>query len=270
MRMGSLADRPRPVRATATGAAGTGLADRHPTTVGLVVGAGGGIGAASAAALAGSVSRMVLADRDAGRLRQAAAAIGEDGHPVVADIAAAKDRAALIDAIAAAGGELRWVVLASGLPLRGSLADLDEAAIAAAFQANLVGPALLLRALADVRWAPRAAVVVIGSISATRPLANRAAYGASKAGIERLAMSLGAEWAPRGIRVNVVAPGVTDTPFLGDDRSRLDGWVAERVPSRRTGAPAEVAAVVRYLALDAPDYVVGTRIAVDGGMEATA
>lgn len=74
----------------------------------------------------------------------------------------------------------------------------------------------------------------------------------------------------RGIRVNVVAPGVIATPFLGSDHARLDAWVAERVPSRRTGTPAEVADVVRYLVLEAPDYVVGTRISVDGGMEATA
>jgi 3-oxoacyl-[acyl-carrier protein] reductase/2-deoxy-D-gluconate 3-dehydrogenase len=83
-------------------------------------------------------------------------------------------------------------------------------------------------------------------------------------------MSLGAEWAGRGIRVNVVAPGVIATPFLGSDRTRLDGWVAERVPEKRTGTPAEVAEVVRYLAIEAPDYVAGARIAVDGGMEATA
>jgi NAD(P)-dependent dehydrogenase (short-subunit alcohol dehydrogenase family) len=83
-------------------------------------------------------------------------------------------------------------------------------------------------------------------------------------------MSLAAEWAPRGIRVNVVAPGVIATPFLGSDHARLDAWAAERVPSRRTGTAEEVANVVRYVALDAPAYLVGARIAVDGGTEAIA
>jgi 3-oxoacyl-[acyl-carrier protein] reductase/2-deoxy-D-gluconate 3-dehydrogenase len=68
----------------------------------------------------------------------------------------------------------------------------------------------------------------------------------------------------------VVAPGVIATPFLGSDQSRLDAWVAGRVPSGRTGTPEEVANIVRYVALEAPDYLVGARIAVDGGMEATA
>ncbi len=83
-------------------------------------------------------------------------------------------------------------------------------------------------------------------------------------------MSLGAEWARRGIRVTVVAPGVIATPFLGSDQARLDAWVAERVPNGRAGTAEEVANVVRYVALDAPDYLMGARIAVDGGMEATA
>jgi NAD(P)-dependent dehydrogenase (short-subunit alcohol dehydrogenase family) len=237
-------------------------------TVGLVLGAGGGIGAACVAALAGSVGCMVLADRDISRLPDVARGAGV--VTVAADIAEASGREAVTRAVRETKDDLRWAVLASGVPLRGSLAQSAEARIVETFQANLVGPALLLRALADIPWTARASVVVIGSTSATRAIANRSVYAASKAGLERLAMSLGAEWAERGIKVNVVAPGVIDTPFLGTDRGRLDAWVADRVPGRRTGTPAEVAEIVRYLALDPPDYVVGARIAVDGGLEATA
>jgi NAD(P)-dependent dehydrogenase (short-subunit alcohol dehydrogenase family) len=202
------------------------------------------------------------------KLTDIAKQTGAGAETVVADIATDQGRAAILAAVGA--DELRWVVIASGAPLRGALAELDADAIAATFQSNLVGPALLLRGLSDLRWAKGASVIVIGSISATRALARRSVYAASKAGLERLAMSLGAEWAPRGIRVTVVAPGVIATPFLGSDQSRLDAWVAERVPSGRTGTALEVAAVVRYVALEAPDYLIGARIAVDGGMEATA
>jgi NAD(P)-dependent dehydrogenase (short-subunit alcohol dehydrogenase family) len=239
-------------------------------TIGLVLGAGGGIGAACVAVLAGSVGTIVLADRDTSRLQGVAEAAGTGAAPVVADIAEAVGSEAIICAFRLTDDNIRWVVLASGVPLRGSLVQLSEAVIVQTLQANLVGPALILRGLADLRWASRASVVVIGSISVTRALANRSVYGASKAGLERLAMSLGAEWAERGIKVNVVAPSVIDTPFLGADRARLDAWVAARVPRRRTGTPAEVAEIVRYLALDPPDCVVGARIAVDGGLEATA
>jgi NAD(P)-dependent dehydrogenase (short-subunit alcohol dehydrogenase family) len=238
--------------------------------VGLVLGATGGIGGACVPALAGSVDRMILVGRDDARLKETVAAAGSGALPLRADVATGAGRAAIVDAVSSGGAALRWAVLASGVPLRGGLAELDEAAIAETFQANLVGPALLLRALAGLRWANPASLVVVGSISASRALANRSVYAASKAGLERLAMSLGAEWAGRGIRVNVVAPGVIATPFLGSDRARLDAWVGERVPMRRTGSAAEVAELVRYLALEAPDYVAGARIAIDGGMEATA
>jgi NAD(P)-dependent dehydrogenase (short-subunit alcohol dehydrogenase family) len=237
-------------------------------TLGIVVGATGGIGGACAKALAGSVKRMVVTGRDSGKLTAIAREVGAGVTEVIADIATDAGRGAILQQVA--GEEIRWLVIASGAPLRGALDELDPAAIADIFQSNLIGPALLLRALADARWSNPASVAIIGSISATRAIARRSVYAASKAGLERLAMSLGAEWAPRGIRVTVVAPGIIATPFLGTDQSRLDAWVKERVPSRRSGTPAEVADVVRYVVLDAPDYLIGARIAVDGGMEATA
>ena len=111
---------------------------------------------------------------------------------------------------------------------------------------------------------------MVGSISASRALPRRAVYGASKAGLEHLARSLAAELGPAGFRVNVVAPGVIGTPFLGDDTSNLDAWVRSRVPQQRLGSPEEVAEVVRYVIAEAPRYLTGARIAVDGGAEAMA
>src|SRR5260370_504253 len=76
--------------------------------------------------------------------------------------------------------------------------------------------------------------------------------------------------APRGIGVNVVSPGVIDTPFLGGDQPALRDWVSAHVPMRRVGTSDDVAAVVRYLVLEAPEYVTGARIAVDGGAESVS
>jgi NAD(P)-dependent dehydrogenase (short-subunit alcohol dehydrogenase family) len=239
-------------------------------TLGIVVGATGGIGSACVEALMSSVNSVIVTGRNPERLAAVARAAGPKAHSVAADIAKAEGRAAIVTAIRDTGEELRWAIIASGAPLRGPLAELDERDIAETFDSNLIGPTLLLHALGAVSWTRSASVVVIGSISATRALANRSVYAASKAGLERLTISLAAEWAPRGIRVNVVAPGVVATPFLGNDRTRLDAWVAGRVPSGRTGTPEEVANVVRYVALDAPEYLVGARIAVDGGTEAIA
>ena len=232
-------------------------------TTGIVVGATGGIGSACARALATCAGRVVLCGRRGDALAELAADLG--AVPVVADVATVPGRGAVVTAVE---GPLAWIVLAHGLPLRKSLAELDGPEIEELFAANLVGPTLLLNDLLQLEWSAPKAVVVVGSISASRALPRRAVYGASKAGIEHLARSLAAELGPAGYRVNIVAPGVIGTPFLGDDTGPLAEWVANRVPAGRIGSPEEVADVVRFLIADAPAFLTGARIAVDGGAEA--
>jgi gluconate 5-dehydrogenase len=232
-------------------------------TTGIVVGATGGIGSACASALATGAERVVLCGRRGNALAELAANLG--AVPVVADVATAAGRQAIT---AAVEGPLAWIVLAHGLPLRKPLAELEGAEIEELFAANLVGPALLLNDLLRLEWTEPKAIVVVGSISASRALPRRAVYGASKAGIEHLTRSLAAELGPAGYRVNIVAPGVIETPFLGEDTSPLAEWVRSRVPAGRLGSPEEVADVVRYLIADAPSFLTGARIAVDGGAEA--
>jgi NAD(P)-dependent dehydrogenase (short-subunit alcohol dehydrogenase family) len=234
-------------------------------STGIVIGASGGIGSAAARALAGTVDRLVLAGRRDGALQELAAEIGPSAAIAAGNIAGERGRAAITDAIE---GPLGWVVLASGMPLRRRMPELSSREIEEAFAVNLVGPALLLRELLDRDWTAPAAIAVVGSISASRALPDRAVYGATKAGLEHLARSLAAELATAGIRVNVVSPGVIDTPFLGDATGPLDAWVGANVPQRRTGRPDEVAELIRYAVLDAPEYLTGARIVVDGGVEA--
>ncbi len=234
---------------------------------GLVTGGAGGIGAACARALSGAADQIVLVGRRQEPLEAMAAELPDTTVAVAADIATAEGRGTVLRAVR---GDVAWVVLASGIPLRKPLVDLADQEIEYTFAANLVGPALLLRRLLDQRWQEPKAVAVIGSISASRSLPNRAAYAASKAGLEHLARSLAAELAARGIRVNIVSPGVVATPFLGEAGDTLDEWVTDRVPLARLGTPEEVANAVRYVILDAPSYLTGARIAVDGGAEALA
>jgi len=234
-------------------------------STGIVIGATGGIGAACARRLAGHAGLVVLARRRRHALEALAADLRQRTAPVVADIATAEGRAAVV---AAVEPPLGWVVVAHGQPLRKPLVELDAHEIESVYGANLVGPTLLLGELLRLEWAEPRAVVVIGSLSASRSLPRRAVYGAGKAGLEHLARSLAAELGPAGFRVNVVAPGVIATPFLGEDTSALEAWVQARVPAGRAGEADEVAAVVRYLVAEAPSYVSGARITVDGGAEA--
>jgi NAD(P)-dependent dehydrogenase (short-subunit alcohol dehydrogenase family) len=236
-------------------------------TVGVVVGATGGIGSACARALATAADTIVLTGRNEHLLGDVTAALGARAKAVIADLTEPADRERIAAAVDSSEGELEWVVVASGMPLRATLEALSSDEIVTAFTVNLVAPTLLIRRLLDCRWTPAARIVVIGSISAARALPNRSVYGASKAGIEHFARALAAEVAGRGIRVNVVAPGVVETPFLGDDAATLQDWVHARVPVARLGTPDEVAAVTRYLVVEAPDFMTAARVVVDGGAE---
>jgi len=238
-------------------------------SVGIVVGAGGGIGSACARALDATADLVVLAGRSNVRLQATTAALTGKTSTVVADITTADGREAIAGAVPPTD-EIAWLILASGVPLRGPLAQLAPANIQDTLMTNLVGPTLLIRRLLDRRWLPNASIIAVGSISATRSLPNRSVYSGSKAGLEHLCRSLAAELAPRRIRVNVVSPGVIDTPFLGGDQAALRAWVDAHVPMRRVGTSEDVAAVVRFLALEAPEYVTGARIAVDGGAESVS
>jgi 3-oxoacyl-[acyl-carrier protein] reductase len=233
-------------------------------STGLITGAAGGIGSACARALAGSAEVIVLTGRRGEALERIAAEVDGRTAVVAADITTGEGRDAVLAAIE---DSLSWVVLASGVPARKPLTELGEDEVTETLAANLLGPTLLLRRLLQLSWQPPAAVVAIGSISATRSLPGRSVYASSKAGIEHLARTLAAEVAAAGIRVNVVAPGVIDTPFLGEATAALAEWVDARVPLARAGTPEEVAELVRYLILEAPPYLTGARIAVDGGAE---
>jgi NAD(P)-dependent dehydrogenase (short-subunit alcohol dehydrogenase family) len=232
-----------------------------PANVGIVVGAGGGIGSACVALLDGAAESLLLVDRRpiaAGPLR---------ARSCVADIGTSQGREAVAAQARSSGDQIAWLVLASGEPLREPFEQASPAAIERCLHANLVAPVLLARELLRLAWAPNGQLVVIGSLSASRALPGRTVYASAKAGLEHFAFGLAAELAPRGLRCNVIAPGVIDTAFLGDDRRALDNWVSSRVPAGRVGTAAEIAQVVRFLVRDAPEYLSGARIAVDGAAE---
>jgi NAD(P)-dependent dehydrogenase (short-subunit alcohol dehydrogenase family) len=116
------------------------------------------------------------------------------------------------------------------------------------------------------------AIVNIGSTAAliADPAEPAAHYNASKAGVLSLTRQMAVEWAPYGIRVNAVCPGVIDTPMLRlmDDPAAGQAYLETGVPLRRLGTPGEVAATIVFLASQDASYITGTAVVVDGGTTA--
>lgn len=130
------------------------------------------------------------------------------------------------------------------------------------FHVNFFAPIVLARGLKEELSAAKGAVVNVTSIAGSRvhPFAG-AAYSTSKAALKALTREMALDFGPLGVRVNAIAPGEIDTSILSPGTEKI----AEMLPLRRLGMPAEVADVIWFLCNDASSYVTGTEIEVNGG-----
>jgi NAD(P)-dependent dehydrogenase (short-subunit alcohol dehydrogenase family) len=226
----------------------------------IVVGGAAGIGAACARSLVDQRWSVLVADR---RSPEDDAAICASAIVDVRD-ALAVQRA--VDELAD-DRPVRGLVYAAGV---GHVAPVDELSPERwqlVLDVNLTGGFYAARA-ALRHMSAGGSFVFISSVDSEAPVSGLAHYCASKAGLEALSRSLALELGPRGIRSNVVAPGVVSTQMMAPvlaDPDRRDAFV-RLTPLGVIAVPAQVAAVVCFLMSDAAAHVTGTRVAVDGGM----
>jgi NAD(P)-dependent dehydrogenase (short-subunit alcohol dehydrogenase family) len=250
--------------------------DRLAGKVAIVTGATEGIGRAIAHAFATEGALQVLVARRAEPGEELAAELGEDRVTFVAgDVG---DPSTAERAVAAAGerfGPLDVLVNNAGLDLSGvPLLETTETQAREIFDANVFGALHMLLAAARAMEVRGGSIVNVTSRLAHVGLPGSAVYGASKGALSSLTRGAAVEWAPRGIRVNEVAPGLTETPMISTwvaAQPEPEAFRAERqrsIPLGRLCAPEEVAAAVVFLASDEASSVTGARIAVDGGYTA--
>lgn len=230
----------------------------------LVTGASRGIGRAVAVQLAARGDRVAASGRDVAALRELVdTSAREDGVgrivAVPGDVTDEQARGQLLDDADAALGGLDSLVLCAGVARHAALGMITGDDLAVTLGTNLVAPVLLAqRALG--RLSDGGAIVLLGSNLAHRSAVGMLAYAASKAGLEAAARTMALELAPRGIRVNVVAPGAVDTEML---RGRDLSGLARAHALGRIGRTDEIADAVLFL-LDSP-WTTGTTLVVDGG-----
>ena len=238
----------------------------------LVTGGSSGIGLAAAQRFAAEGAHVFITGRRQEQLDEAVASIGAGVAALRSDVTVPGDLDRVFEAITARGMGLDVLFANAGGGEFALLADLTPEHVADTFNRNVGGTVFTVqKALAVLN--PGASVVLTGSTAASNGTSAFSLYAASKAAIRSFGRTWAAELADRGIRVNTLVPGATETPGLvglfPDEAAAEAGLrgMAEGIPMKRVGRPQEIANAALFLASDESSFMTGAEVFVDGGSE---
>jgi NAD(P)-dependent dehydrogenase (short-subunit alcohol dehydrogenase family) len=241
--------------------------------VALVTGSTRGIGKSIAEELARAGAKVCISSRKAEACEQVAEEFKAQGLEAFAkpcNVSRKEELQALVDATRAKWGRLDIVVAnAASNPYYGPLTGLPDEAFDKIFVNNVKSSlwlaAMTLPAMAEKR---AGSFIIVGSIGGILANTVIGAYGMSKAADHQLVRNLAAEWGPKNVRVNAIAPGLVKTEFARalweDDKRRAEREQA--TPLRRIGEPRDIGGIAVFLASDAAAFITGQVIVADGGV----
>ena len=249
--------------------------------VALITGAGSGIGAATAVAMAeAGAAQLILSGRSLSKLEQTAHAVTVANqtcrlHLVTGDLTIAADRSRLVDQTRIVG-RLDALVNNAGFFGSAPLRETTAAAWQQTFELNTTVPFMLIRDLVDLlAKSPQASITNISSTLAVKAIPEATAYNASKAALGQLTRTLALELGKERIRVNAILPAIVDTPMYrgryADEAAFAESVTAvdQLHPIGRMGQPRDIALAVVFLASAAASWITGVELPVDGGMLVT-
>ena len=248
--------------------------------VALITGASSGIGRATAEAFAAEGARLVLAARRQDELDSLVAEIEARGGKATAvrtDVSIAAEVGNMVAHAIATYGRLDFAVNNAGIEGKfAAITELPEDEWDRVLGINRKGTFLCLQheARAMLAAGNGGAIVNVGSVNSFLGFPTGSAYCTSKHGLIGLTTSVSAELAAQGIRVNLVCPGIVDTPMHQRLRKEVgdavyDQGVLPSVHLRRAGRPQEIARTILFLCSDAASYITGTTLTPDGGLTLT-
>jgi NAD(P)-dependent dehydrogenase (short-subunit alcohol dehydrogenase family) len=237
--------------------------------VAIVTGAGSGLGAGFAGALAEAGADVVIAGRRPGHLEATAdrvRAVGRECLAVPTDVTRPQDCAALVEAAIDRFGRVDVLVNNAGVSHVTPASQERPEDFTSVVEVNLFGAYWVAQACARVMGRGSSIINVSSMLGLVKSPLPQAAYASSKAGLIGLTRDLSNQWAARkGIRVNAIAPGFVETDMISDMSEEDLGRFLSECSLGRVATQREIDAVVIFLASPASSYITGSTIAVDGG-----
>ncbi|MFL6335805.1 MAG: SDR family oxidoreductase [Pyrinomonadaceae bacterium] len=243
------------------------MAGKLEGKVALVTGGNSGIGLATAKEFAREGARVVITGRDARTLEEAARAIGGEALALRADAASLGEIDGLFAAVKERFGRLDVLFVNAGVAQFAPVEETTEELFDRIMDINFKGAYFTVKKALPL-LADGASVILNTSVVAHVGFPAASVYSASKAALLSLVRTLSSDLAGRGIRVNAVSPGPTETPIFGRmglPEEAKQGF-GEQVPLKRLGRPEEIAKAVLFLASSDSSFLVGTEIVADGGV----
>ena len=245
----------------------------------IVTGASSGLGRATARRLAADGFDLALVGRDAAALDRVGEEIHRSGRrtlTIVANVTADDAPAAIVKRTIDAFGGIDAIVCAAGIIASGSVADTTDAGWDEMMAINVRAPFRLMREAADALVERKGAVVNVSSVAGLRSFPGVLGYCVSKAAVDQLTRCAALDFAPRGVRVNAVNPGVVVTNLHrrgGMDEEKYAAFLERSKtthPLGRVGTPEEIADLIAFLISPNAGWITGETIAIDGGRHLTA
>lgn len=239
--------------------------------VAVISGGNSGIGLAIAKRFAEEGAHVVIFGRRKAELDDAVRQIGRNATAVVADVTDLEDIGRVAAAAKARNGVVDIIVSNAGLTEQAPLDTLTPAHFDRTFNLNARGPVFLVQKLLPL-MTRGGSIILVSSAMHVMGIPNHTAYAATKAALRSYARTWAAEFMDRGIRVNTLSPGVTDTPILDSqakspaERQALVNMYVGMVPLGRIAEAKEIANAAVFLASDQSSYVTGSDLMADGGI----
>lgn len=236
----------------------------------LITGGNSGIGLATAKLFIAEGARVAISGRNKTTLDAALAELGPNAIALQADATDVAATEAAVAAAAKAFGKLDIVFANAGIPGRTPVGGSTLEAFEQVLRTNITGAFFTVQAAAPY-LNDGGSIILTGSVMSEMGSPGSAAYAASKAGVRGMSRVLASEFAPRGIRVNVVSPGATRTPIWDsaaptpEAKAQLEKRLSGIIPLGRLGEAEEIARTVLFLASDEAAYINGAELFVDGG-----